>query len=136
MSSRPAAKLTYTALLGQILQHHRQRLGLQQSDVAAVLGILQPAYSRIEKGDTSITVAQLRIVARRLGMAPAQILHDTEQWVQHLRTQRKCRKPRCLLGWAFLQPRCWRHLARRSNGPVPCRVRESHGQGKAGWQGA
>jgi transcriptional regulator with XRE-family HTH domain len=87
MSTRPAAKLTYTALLGQILQHHRQRLGLQQADVAAALGILQPAYSRIEKGDTSITVAQLRIVARRLGMAPAQILHDTEQWVQHLRTQ-------------------------------------------------
>lgn len=87
MSSRPAAKLTYTALLGQILQHHRQRLGLQQSDVAAVLGILQPAYSRIEKGDTSITVAQLRIVARKLRMAPAQIIHETEQWVQQLRTQ-------------------------------------------------
>jgi transcriptional regulator with XRE-family HTH domain len=87
MSSRPAAKLTYTALLGQILQHHRQRLGLQQSDVAAALGILQPAYSRIEKGDTSITVAQLRIVAGRMGMAPAQILHDTEQWVQRLRVQ-------------------------------------------------
>ena len=87
MSSRPAAKLTYTALLGQILQHHRQRLGLQQVDVAAALGILQPAYSRIEKGDTSITVGQLRIVARKLGIAPAQIVHETERWVQQLRTQ-------------------------------------------------
>lgn len=87
MSSRPAAKLTYTALLGQILQHHRQRLGLQQSDVAAALGILQPAYSRIEKGDTSITVAQLRIVARRLGMKPGQIIFDAEQWAQNLQRQ-------------------------------------------------
>jgi len=87
MSTRPAAKLTYTALLGRILQHHRQRLGLQQSDVADALGILQPAYSRIEKGDTSITVVQLRIVANKLGMAPAQILHEVEQWVQQLRTQ-------------------------------------------------
>lgn len=87
MSSPPPGKLTYTALLGQILQYHRQRVGLQQADVAAALGILQPAYSRIEKGDTSITVAQLRIVARRLGMQPAQIVHHTEQWVENLRQQ-------------------------------------------------
>jgi len=87
MSTRPAAKVPYTALLGQILQHHRQRLGLQQSEVAASLGILQPAYSRIEKGDTSITVAQLRIVSRALKMAPAQILHEAEQWTQQLRMQ-------------------------------------------------
>lgn len=87
MSTRPPAKLTYTALLGQILQYHRQRVGLQQADVAAALGILQPAYSRIEKGDTSITVAQLRIVARRLGMQPAQIVHEAEQWAQNLRQQ-------------------------------------------------
>lgn len=87
MSSRPAAKLTYTALLGQVLQFHRQRAGLQQNDVASALGILQPAYSRIEKGDTAMTVAQLRIVARSLGMAPAQILHEVEQWVQQLRIQ-------------------------------------------------
>src|ERR1700712_4515879 len=87
MSSRPAAKLTYTALLGQILQHHRQRLGLQQADVAAALGILQPAYSRIEKGDTSITVTQLRIVARTLNMRPSQILDHADHWTQMLRSQ-------------------------------------------------
>ncbi len=87
MSSRPPGKLPYTVLLGQILQHHRQRVGLQQADVAAALGILQPAFSRIEKGDTSITVAQLRVVARRLGMKPGQILFDTEQYAQNLQRQ-------------------------------------------------
>jgi transcriptional regulator with XRE-family HTH domain len=87
MSTRPAAKVPYATLLGQLLQHYRQQRGLQQADVAASLGILQPAYSRIEKGDTSITVAQLRIVARRLGMKPGQIIFDAEQYAQNLQYQ-------------------------------------------------
>ena len=87
MSSRTTPTLTYTALLGQILQYHRQRVGLSQAGVAAALGILQPAYSRIEKGDTSITVAQLRIVARTVGMNAAQLVQEAEIWAENLRRQ-------------------------------------------------
>ena len=87
MSSRPAAKLTYGALLGQILQYHRQRVGLQQADVAAELGIMQPAYSRIEKGDTLLNVVQLRIVARTLGLSMEYIVGEVELWAQRLRQQ-------------------------------------------------
>ena len=87
MSTRPAAKIPYTTLLAQLLQHYRQQRGLQQSDVAAALGILQPAYSRIEKGDTSITVTQLRIIARTLNMRPSRILDDADRWTQTLRAQ-------------------------------------------------
>jgi transcriptional regulator with XRE-family HTH domain len=87
MSSRPPAQLTYAALIGQILQFHRQRKRLHQAEIAAALGVLQPAYSRIEKGDTSITVAQLRIVARRLGMHPARIVDEAEEWARQLRRQ-------------------------------------------------
>jgi transcriptional regulator with XRE-family HTH domain len=87
MSTWPAAKVPYTTLLGQLLQHYRQQRGLQQADVAAALGILQPAYSRIEKGDTSITVTQLRIVARTLNMRPSLILDHADQWTQTLRAQ-------------------------------------------------
>jgi transcriptional regulator with XRE-family HTH domain len=60
---------------------------MQQNDLAAELGILQPAYSRIEKGDTSITVTQLRIVARTLNMRPSQILDDADRWTLTLRAQ-------------------------------------------------
>ena len=55
--------------------------------MATALGILQPAYSRIEKGDTSITVTQLRIVARTLNMRPSYILDETDRWTQRLRAQ-------------------------------------------------
>jgi transcriptional regulator with XRE-family HTH domain len=87
MSTRPAAKVPYTTLVGRLLQHYRQQRGLQQADVAAALGILQPAYSRIEKGDTSITVTQLRIVARALNMRASRILDEADRWTQTLRTQ-------------------------------------------------
>jgi transcriptional regulator with XRE-family HTH domain len=87
MSTRTAPKVPYTALVGRILQHHRERLGLQQIEVANALGIMQPAYSRIEKGDTSITIAQLRVVARELNMVPARILNEADQWTKRLRAQ-------------------------------------------------
>jgi transcriptional regulator with XRE-family HTH domain len=69
------------------LQHHREQSGRNQQQVAAALGVLQPAYSRIESGDTSISVMQLRIVARTLRIAPARILNEADQWTQQLRRQ-------------------------------------------------
>ncbi len=85
MSTHP--QVPYTALLGRILQYYREQLGLQQIDVAGPLGIMQPAYSRIEKGDTSLTVTQLRIVARTLNMHPSRILDEADQWTHTLRAQ-------------------------------------------------
>lgn len=87
MSSHPVAKIPYTALLGQILLRHRERLKLHQSDLANALNISQPAYSRIEQGGTSITVSQLRIIGRRLGIAPSYLLNEADQWTQKLQVQ-------------------------------------------------
>lgn len=87
MSSRPAPRIPYTALLGRILQYHREHAGFQQADVAASIGIMQPAYSRIEKGDTSITVVQLRAVGKVLNVPPWQLLTEAERWTEKLRKQ-------------------------------------------------
>jgi transcriptional regulator with XRE-family HTH domain len=84
MSSRAAPQIPYTALVGQILMRHRVRLGLHQVHLAAALGISQPAYSRIEQGGTSISIGQLRIIARQLNVLPARILHEAEVWTQRL----------------------------------------------------
>ena len=87
MSSRPAPQVPYTALVGSIIRSHRERAGLQQIDIASALGIMQPAYSRIEQGGTSITVAQLRVIARKLEIAPSQLLDEADSWTEHLRRQ-------------------------------------------------
>ncbi|HTQ12950.1 MAG TPA: helix-turn-helix transcriptional regulator [Rhizomicrobium sp.] len=85
MSSKPVPKISYSALLGRLIQHHRERIGLSQSQVAAALGIMQPAYSRIEKGDTSITVTQLRAASHALQLSPSHLLNEADRWAQQLR---------------------------------------------------
>ena len=89
----------YTALLGGVIQQRRkgldQQLGqFQQGHIATQLGMSQSAYSRIESGDTSISITQLRqiafllntnaqwlldradIIARELQAKGAQITHE------------------------------------------------------------
>lgn len=87
MSIRPQGQVPYTTVVGQTIRWHRERLGLQQVQLAQALGVLQPAYSRIEQGGTSVTVAQLRVIGRTMKIAPSQLLHDVEQQVQQLRRQ-------------------------------------------------
>src|SRR5579864_3856527 len=87
MSIRPQGQVPYTTVVGHIIRWHRERLGLHQIQLAQALGILQPAYSRIEQGGTSITVAQLWIIGRALKIAPSQLLREVEQQVQQLRRQ-------------------------------------------------
>lgn len=83
----PKPVVPYTALLGRILQHHRDIRRLNQSDVASVLRISQSAYSRIEQGDTTISVAQLRLIARQLGLAPWQVLQEADSLAARLGKQ-------------------------------------------------
>jgi transcriptional regulator with XRE-family HTH domain len=67
-----------------VLKWYREGHGLQQYHIASNLGISQPAYSRIEAGGTSVTISQLRIVARRLNVAPSEILARTDRWATQL----------------------------------------------------
>lgn len=87
MSIRQAAQVPYTVLVGRIIRWHREQLGLDQTHVASALGIFQPAYSRIEQGGTSISVAQLRIIGRTLKIRPSQLLREVEDRVQQLHRQ-------------------------------------------------
>ena len=87
MSIRQPGQVPYNALVGRIIRWHREQKGLDQTQVATALGIFQPAYSRIEQGGTSITVAQLRIIARTLKIRPSELLRQVEDWAQQLKGQ-------------------------------------------------
>lgn len=87
MTTRPVPRISHSALLGQILARKREELGLHQIKLAETLGISQPAYSRIEQGGTSITVAQLSLIANKLGIPPGRILDEVDVQIGYLQQQ-------------------------------------------------
>lgn len=72
-------KTTYPAILGQVIEEKRKKLGLGQGDLARALGISQPSWSRIEKGLSIINAEQLNIVAKTLQEEPHTLLADVDQ---------------------------------------------------------
>ncbi|MFL6621147.1 MAG: helix-turn-helix domain-containing protein [Sulfurifustis sp.] len=79
--------LPYTAVVGRVLQQHREMKGLKQTDLAETLRITQSAYSRIEKGQTPMTITQLGQVAACLGLTPGDVLQRVDQLTMQLRAQ-------------------------------------------------
>src|SRR3989304_6828751 len=86
-ASPPQPAIPYTPLVGQVLLGHRGRKSLHQNDLATALGVSQSAYSRIEQGDTTISISQLRVIARRLGIAPGDLLREADGLAERLRMQ-------------------------------------------------
>jgi transcriptional regulator with XRE-family HTH domain len=90
--SRPATPLpkptiTYAMLVGRIVEHHRRRLNIHQEQMAQALGTSQSAYSRLEQGQSGMSVTQLRVIADKLQTTPAALLHHAEQYANQLRAQ-------------------------------------------------
>lgn len=74
----------YSACVGQVLQQGRAQRGLNQEALAAALGISQSAYSRLESGDTLLSLFHLRIIARVLGTSGADILQAADNLAAYL----------------------------------------------------
>ena len=54
------AETTYSAILGQILKELRKNNGMDQSDIAEKMGMNRSSWSRIESGNTMMTIQQLQ----------------------------------------------------------------------------
>lgn len=70
---------TYPAIVGGVLAQIRTRQGLHQQDLAQCMGVAQSTLSRMEKGQSSISVEHLRLAAAHLGVAPSVIIHHADQ---------------------------------------------------------
>jgi len=77
----------YSVVVGRVLQQRRTQLGLHQNDLAAALRITQSAYSRLESGDTALSLTQLRIAAAVLQASASAILASAEQYANYLQLQ-------------------------------------------------
>ena len=74
---------TYPAIVGRVLAETRKRSGIQQAQLAEALGVNQPAWSKIERGTTPITVEQLAIAAKVLHTTPASLLQRADLAVEY-----------------------------------------------------
>jgi ribosome-binding protein aMBF1 (putative translation factor) len=70
---RPGAGAEYEATrlrfeLGEAVRLRREELGMTQAQLAAAVGMQQPAIARFEAGGTMPTIVMLERLARALGM--------------------------------------------------------------------
>ena len=66
-------------LIGKILQRHREHIGKNQSEIAEVARLTQSAYSRIESGQSPLTLAHLHAISNALGIKPDEVLKEADQ---------------------------------------------------------
>ena len=105
----PSPEVPYPSLLGQVLKQVRQARNVQQTDLAAALGLSQSAYSRLESGDSVLNAWQLRQCALELGTTPSVLLAEVERMELQLTqsgvsivAEKKSNPAAAMLGIAFL----------------------------------
>jgi len=70
----PKLYATRSAILGTVLALARHKMGLTQAQFAQAMHVAPSTWSRIEKGDTSLSVEQLREAAEVLGLGITKLL--------------------------------------------------------------
>jgi len=83
---RPAA-VTYAVIVGRIVLRRRKALGRNQVDVANSLGISQGAYSKMETGETPITLEVLQRISAFFGCTPTEVLQEADGYLKALQLQ-------------------------------------------------
>jgi transcriptional regulator with XRE-family HTH domain len=70
---------TYLAVLGQVFKHYREKMKLEQRDIAAAVDVQQPYWSKIELGRGNVSVLQLARACAKMNVAPSVVLSDVER---------------------------------------------------------
>jgi predicted transcriptional regulator len=87
MQEKLYPETTYQAVIGRVLVKIRKELDKEQSFLSTNVGVTQPTWSRIERGESSFTVEQLAKAADCLQIKPSTILSETEKAVRDLKKQ-------------------------------------------------
>jgi len=78
---------TYPALVGNVVARLRKEQGLGQAEFAATVGLGQSTWSRVEKGQSALTVEQLARTAAALGLKPHELLRIVDGASERLAEQ-------------------------------------------------
>ena len=85
VASRVTPAIRYGAIVGRTIAARRSAVAIDQAQLAAAVGVNQSTWSRIERGQSALTVDQLRIAAAALKVTPASLLDQAEQAVRQAR---------------------------------------------------
>lgn len=75
---------TYPAVVGAFLAASRKEKGLSQSDLAEAVGLTVSTWSRIESGESALTIEQLAQAAQTLNLEPSALLRAVEDKIAEL----------------------------------------------------
>lgn len=78
------SETSYPAVIGRILEHERKKLGFDQGDVANKLGLTQSAWSRIERGQSGLSMEHLIKISEILNTKPHKIIANADQASEQL----------------------------------------------------
>ncbi len=86
-TSIPKPATTYPIVIGKILQYLRNQRQIDQGALARAVGVTQSTWSRVETGQSALTVDHLARAATVLKQKPEQILALVDQSVENLERQ-------------------------------------------------
>lgn len=75
---------TYNAIVGAVLRQYRERLGSEQQDISSALGITRSSYSRLETGQTALSLSQLCQLAPLFKIRPSTFVSQVEHASQNM----------------------------------------------------
>ena len=76
---------TYQAVVGGILFKLRKKQQIDQRLLAKAIGVTQSTWSRIERGESTLSIGQLANAAEYLGVNASSVLLEVENVVKELR---------------------------------------------------
>ena len=74
----------YSELVGSILKDYRVREGKTQGDISKYVGVGVSTYSRIECGDSSVSVVQLHKASYVMGLTSDAVLSEVNDLIAGL----------------------------------------------------
>ena len=77
-------RTSYNSVVGKVLARLREQRGLEQDQLAAQLGINQSSWSRVERGDTKLTLETLASVSDVFGLRTNDIVREIDMAVEGL----------------------------------------------------
>jgi len=81
----PAQETFYGQIVGQVIRGRREMQGINLLAMAESVALATPSgWSRVETGDTAMTLSPLQKAAKTLGRAPADIVQQADAVVSQL----------------------------------------------------
>lgn len=81
MTEHPIAVTSLGAMVGAVLTACRKEAKLSQKEIADALNLNVSTWSRIENGESGLTIEQLFAAANRLGVTPSGLIELVESRV-------------------------------------------------------